>query len=38
MTHIRISQQVHGVPVYGSELIVHLSGKDEFTINGRYFA
>lgn len=35
-THVRLTQTHKGVPVYGSELVAHLTGGDVTLLNGRY--
>lgn len=37
MTHIRIQQTYHGLPVYGGEMIIHGPGATMKTINGKVF-
>ncbi|MCB0847418.1 MAG: peptidase M4 family protein, partial [Bacteroidetes bacterium] len=36
MTHVKMQQIHQGVPVYGSEVVVHFSLNQEITFNGRY--
>lgn len=38
MTHVRCQQVYEGVPVYGSEVIVHGTAQGMKTLNGRYKA
>ncbi|MDF1695576.1 MAG: M4 family metallopeptidase [Saprospiraceae bacterium] len=35
MTHVKLQQVIHGIPVYGSEVIYHTT-KDASILNGRY--
>lgn len=38
ITHLKMRQQLHGIPVYGGELIVHLNRKENnIIINGNYY-
>lgn len=37
MTHVKMQQQIQGVPVYGAEIIVHGEGQSFDFLNGRYF-
>jgi len=34
-THVKLQQEINGIPVYGSEVIYHYSEKESF-LNGRY--
>jgi len=36
-THVRLQQEIKGIPVYGAEVIYHYSEKESF-LNGRYHA
>ncbi|QJW88421.1 T9SS type A sorting domain-containing protein [Spirosoma taeanense] len=35
-THVRLMQTHRGLPVYGSELVAHLTGTEVTLLNGRY--
>jgi len=38
MTHVRMSQQYNGVPVFGGEIVVHFNADGSArSLNGRYF-
>ncbi len=38
MTHVRLSQHYRGIPVFGSEIVVHFNSEGSArSINGRYF-
>ncbi len=37
MQHVRFSQVVNAVPVFGGQLIVHLQGDSVVAVNGNYF-
>ena len=37
LQHVRFDQVVHGVPVFGGQLIVHLQGDRVVAVNGNYF-
>lgn len=34
-THIKLQQEINGIPIYGAEVIYHFNGKESF-LNGRY--
>lgn len=36
MSHVRLTQQVDGVPVWGAEVIVHLKGDKVVAVGGEY--
>lgn len=36
-THVKMRQEIHGIPIYGSEIIVHITDEESF-MNGRYVA
>ncbi len=35
-THIRLQQMYKGIPIYGSEIIIHINQENSFLINGRF--
>jgi Zn-dependent metalloprotease len=36
-THVKLQQEIKGIPIYGSEVIYHYTGEEAF-LNGRYTA
>lgn len=38
ITHVRLQQVARGIPVYGSEIALHLKNGRVFMMNGRYYS